>query len=276
MKILYKQSEEQGNLPMQRLGIQKCFLKKLLLDRDQRVITKKEHHHTGYEIHFIMEGCQEYEVEGRTYMLEEGEFLVIYPKISHTVRSSAAHTRKYSLTFDRQASGGVSEYTGKIPGRIMENLAFVTAEEAYKREISTVLIENSILEILVEILRILGEMKEKEQTNQDTEHAVIALAKQYMNDNIEFAPKVSDVASYCYLSTKHFTRLFVAQQGMTPGEYMRKLRVKTAEKLLLDQTLTLKQISDRMNFANEYYFNAFFKKYAGMTPGAYRKMTGDT
>ena len=37
--------------------------------------------------------------------------------------------------------------------------------------------------------------------------------------------------------------------------------------------LTFKQISEAMGFASESYFNAFFKKHVGITPGAYKKMT---
>ena len=40
-----------------------------------------------------------------------------------------------------------------------------------------------------------------------------------------------------------------------------------------ESELSLKEISERLNFANEYYFNTFFKKYSGMTPGEYRKMS---
>ena len=44
------------------------------------------------------------------------------------------------------------------------------------------------------------------------------------------------------------------------------------ENLILDNTLTLRQISDRMNFRSEYYFCAFFKKNAGTSPGKYRQL----
>ena len=33
-----------------------------------------------------------------------------------------------------------------------------------------------------------------------------------------------------------------------------------------------KEIADKMSFNNEYYFNTFFKKYFGMTPGEYKKI----
>ena len=274
MKILYKQPENEEKSILSMLGIQRCFLKNLRMDRDFRIVTKKEHHHTGYEVHFIVEGYQAYEVDGVEHMLCGGDFLVLPPHIPHTFTSSAPQSQKYSLTFELQSSKDRYVYQDKIPARMLENMKYVSQEAAQRKELSQMLIENSILEIVVSLLRILGELKEREQTQKDEEDAVIALAKQYIKDNVEWAPKVGDVAEYCYLSTKHFTRIFVAQQGVTPGEYIRTLRIKAIERLLVESNLSLKQISEKMSFPNEYYFNAFFKKHAGMPPGEYRKMMG--
>ena len=54
-------------------------------------------------------------------------------------------------------------------------------------------------------------------------------------------------------------------------EYVSRKRCERIEKMLVDPTLSLHSISEIMNFNNEYHFNSFFKKYAGMSPGAYRK-----
>ena len=43
------------------------------------------------------------------------------------------------------------------------------------------------------------------------------------------------------------------------------------EKLLQEEGLSLKDIREKMNCSSEYYFNTFFKRYSGMTPGAYRR-----
>ena len=42
--------------------------------------------------------------------------------------------------------------------------------------------------------------------------------------------------------------------------------------LIENGELTLKEISEAMNFKNEYYFNTFFKRCIGLAPGAYSKM----
>lgn len=194
MKIHYKQPKEDQAGALCRLGIRDCYLKELLLDKNQDIITRKNHYHTSFELHMIMDGFQEYEINGTTYRLDSGSFLLIYPNVAHVAVSSSMHTWKYSITFNKKTECNKDCICGKIPDRILENISFITKESVKKKEISFTLIENSII-------------------------------------------------------------------------------VKI-ESLLADASLSLKQVSMMMNFDNEYYFNAFFKKYSGMPPGEYRKMHG--
>ena len=65
MKILYKQPEQDLQSSLSRFGVQNCYFKKLMLVRDHKSVTKKTPRHTGFEIHIITDGFQEYEVNGR-------------------------------------------------------------------------------------------------------------------------------------------------------------------------------------------------------------------
>ena len=273
MRILYKQPEQDLCSSLTRFGVQNCYVKKLSIDRDHSSITKKTHHHTGYEMHIVTQGYQEYEVNGVTYTLESGNFLIICPNIPHTAVYSTPQTQKYSITFHKETEENWQSLFGTATERISDDLAFITKEAALKKEISDQLIENMVLEILILAFRQMG-IKEKEKHAQRDENVTISLAKQYIDDNIETALCVADVAAYCYLSTKQLTRLFNKFEDTSPGEYITGRRVKNIEKLLADHNLSLKQISTIMHFDNEYYFNAFFKKHSGMPPGEYRKMLG--
>ena len=273
MKILYKQSKEPQNNGLSSFNIQNCHFKKIELDSDCKDTTKKTHHHTEFEFHIVTNGFQEYDVAGTTYQLESGSFLLIYPNIPHTVTFSKPHTQKYSITFNRQAEVLRNCLFGTVTERIISNLDFISNEALLKREISPALIENSILEILVWVLRLSG-AKEKGTAQKQDENISVSLAKQYIEDNVELNPDVKDVAKYCYFSTKQLTRLFCRYEGLTPGEYIRKRRIARIEDLLKDDSFSLKKISEIMGFNNEYYFNTFFKKYSGLPPGEYRKMFG--
>lgn len=272
MKILYKQTQNHGNA-MGKYGIQNCYFKEISLERDCERITKKVHHHTEFELHLITEGAQEYDIAGEKYRLENGSFLLIYPNIPHKITAIAPHTKKYSITFNKQIKQYGTCLFGNLSERISSNFCFIKEEFTLKKEISSTLIENSILEILVWVFRLSG-IKEKADVQQQNENLVISLAKKYIEDNIELNISVANVSQYCHLSTKQLTRIFKKYEDISLGEYIAKKRTKRIEELLTEGTLSLKEISEAMNFNNEYYFNMFFKKHTGMPPGAYKKMFG--
>ncbi len=105
----------------------------------------------------------------------------------------------------------------------------------------------------------------------DGENERFLLAKQYIEDNICRAISVAELAYYCCLSEKQIPRIFRQEEKMTVMEYIRKRRCAQIEKMLADPGMTLRAISEAMHFSSEYHFNSYFKKYAGMSPGAYRK-----
>ena len=272
MKILFKQSG-QGQSSLDQFGIQNCYFKKISIVSDPKTIIKKVHHHTVFELHIVTEGSQEYWIAGVTHKLECGQFLLIGPNVPHAISAAIPNTQKYAITFEKQEELPTSCIFGAVTERFLSNLSFIAGEAALKREISHTLMENSILEILVWIFRQVGSPEKESRMPQD-ENAIIALAKRYIEDNIELNPSVADAAAYSYLSSKQLTRIFGKFEGITPGEYITKRRMAKIEKLILDDSLSLKDISEIMNFSNEYYFNSFFKKHAGMPPGEYRKMYG--
>jgi len=271
MKIFYRQAAHQNHAAALPYGLHNFILKKMSVRQDAGGMTKKTHHHTHFELHMIISGHQEYRIDDKNYRLESGEFLLIAPHVSHRIVDSDALSEKYSIIFHAAAETTADCCHGKITQRMQDNMEFIVRESQLRRETSALLIENCILETAITVLRAAG-LKEKADVTHLEENAVIELAKQYIIDNIEAAPDVTEVAKYCYLSTKQLTRIFTRFEGISPGEYIKKKRTQRIEQLLQDKTLSLKEISEKMNFSNEYYFNAFFKKQAGMPPGEYRKM----
>ena len=144
MKIFYKQPELDLQSSLNRFGVQNCYFKGLSFDRDNKSVTKNPHHHTGFEMHIITEGFQEYEVNGRRYTLESGRFLIIYPGIRHKVIASVPHTQKYSITSDKHTEESQTCFLGTITDRIAGNLDYIFNEALLKNEISAMLIENNI------------------------------------------------------------------------------------------------------------------------------------
>ena len=274
MKIIFKQSENNG-ASLEKLGIYQCYCKKIFVMADKSLISRKAHHHNGFEIHIMENGHQIYSIGKQRLTLEKGQMLVIPPGVRHCVEESSPNASKFSLSF-RTAPQSLFEAirlcaVADVPSRILENLCDMEAENERRRSMSEALVGAWVVETIILLFRTLGVKERVAQSGKEGADPRYLLAMQYIQDNIEHAPTVPEVAAYCGLSERQLSRIF-HEEGTSPAETIRHGRIRRIEVLLADATLSLGAISEKMSFSDEYYFNAFFKKHAGMTPGAYRKM----
>jgi len=98
----------------------------------------------------------------------------------------------------------------------------------------------------------------------------IGLAVQHMNKfyNSDFTLK--DYAELCTLSKYHFLRIFEKVVGCTPMEYRNHIRLQHAADLLLEERLTVEQISNMVGYSSAAYFSSAFKKKYGLSPKQYQ------
>lgn len=92
----------------------------------------------------------------------------------------------------------------------------------------------------------------------------------YMRDHYAQTVRLEDLSMMAFLSRNHFCRCFKELTGMTAVEYMQKLRVEEAARLLKNTLLDVGQVGERVGYADRRYFNDVFKRIMGMTPGQYR------
>ena len=281
MKILFKQPENDpyhSAIGLEEFGILQCFLKQIASKNDRLNVTRKGHYHKCVEVHIIEKGYQIYEIEGQSMKLEEGSCLMISPLSHHRLVKEANETEKYSFTFEITSNGTAKRlisdvgayFLCEVPTSVRECIAYIEKEKRECKPYHTVLICNRVLDCILQILRLLPSAVD-EAVVEPFGDIRLKLAKQYIEDNICYAVSVEEVADYCHIGKKQLTRIFLREQGCTVSEYVRRARCRHIEKLLADPSQTLCEIGEEMHFCNEYYFNTFFKRYAGMTPGAYRR-----
>lgn len=95
--------------------------------------------------------------------------------------------------------------------------------------------------------------------------------KSYIDGNIYEKLTVETVARKAGFSVSQLGRIFKAEYGETVYFYILKQKIKTAENLLKNTRISVKEISDMLKFTDEHYFCNIFKKKCGVSPAKYRK-----
>lgn len=73
------------------------------------------------------------------------------------------------------------------------------------------------------------------------------------------------------MSSSSLTRKLKAITGLTPLEYIKKIKLKHAQRLLEDPHKTVAEVALTLGYFNRKYFTACFKKEFGITPSEYQK-----
>lgn len=82
---------------------------------------------------------------------------------------------------------------------------------------------------------------------------------------------MSEVAEVVGLSPAYFSKLFKDETGMTFTNYLTKLRMQEAARLIQKTSMRINEIAERMGYANLAYFSTVFRKYYEINPFEYRK-----
>lgn len=72
-------------------------------------------------------------------------------------------------------------------------------------------------------------------------------------------------------SRTHVFTLFKKRTGLTPADYITRLRIKKACAALRNPSLTSKAVAESCGFSSASRFNAVFKRQTGLTPSQWRK-----
>ena len=96
-------------------------------------------------------------------------------------------------------------------------------------------------------------------------------AIEYINSNITGNITIDDICLHIHMSKYHFCRQFKKIMGTTVMEYILKTRLIMSENMLLNENLSVTEISHNCGFSSVSYFSRVFKQYNGITPLKYKK-----
>ncbi len=79
------------------------------------------------------------------------------------------------------------------------------------------------------------------------------------------------LAAACGLSRAHFARSFRQSMGMPPHQWLLSRRVERVKAMLREDGNAISDIAERCGFADQSHLSRVFRKFAGVSPLAWRK-----
>lgn len=102
----------------------------------------------------------------------------------------------------------------------------------------------------------------------------IRAAVEFMQQNLTQPLDCETIRMHSGLSMTHFNRLFSQYTGVSPVQFLMSQRMSLARHLLLQTSLSVKQVASAVGFDDALYFSARFKRYIGISPQHFRAGVG--
>jgi AraC-like DNA-binding protein/ligand-binding sensor protein len=106
---------------------------------------------------------------------------------------------------------------------------------------------------------------------EEAESPLVRRARAYILANQADPIDLAKVAQAMHVSTFYFCKMFKKATGLTFTEYLSRVRVEKAKKLLLNPHLRISEIAYDVGFQSLTHFNRVFRQVVGQSPTEYRE-----
>ena len=221
-------------------------------------------------IEYVEEGCGTVHVDGDTFFPEAGDSYFLHGGKNHYYYSNKDDPwKKHFINVsgklvDSLAEGyGVSNITHFVGLDLGDELKRI--KEIAKR---------GEMDNTPELIAILNEMFLKMHAsikNEDELSRSGAEMKDFLNTQVTSKFHMELLCKHISRSESQTIRIFKKLFGITPYTYLLNKKISFAKKLLVDTNLSVKEISTKLCFSDEYYFSNIFKEKVGCPPSQYRR-----
>ncbi|MFB9887895.1 helix-turn-helix domain-containing protein [Balneatrix alpica] len=96
-------------------------------------------------------------------------------------------------------------------------------------------------------------------------------SRDYIADHFQAELSLSAIAQCSNMSLYHFLRTFKDTYGETPKEFLIRLRVEQAKRMLITENFSVSEVCEYVGYTSLGSFSSLFLKKVGMTPTLYRR-----
>jgi AraC-like DNA-binding protein len=235
----------------------------------------------SYAVVYILEGrCRYFHPEGVSEDFEAGDLMVLFPDVPHSYGPTPGHSwsqfyiRFEGETFDSWRRHGVLD-----PARFVYHLQPVSYWlDRFRTMVEAWPVANPFsIQPICSLLAMLAEVIESHGHSPAERENVVWLQRAYellVAADWQATLEMESVAAQMDMSYANFRKKFTALARMSPARYHALLVMHRACRLMHAESISSKEVADRLGFCDRYYFSRRFKQIVGVSPGIYRQRLG--
>ncbi|MGM7702759.1 helix-turn-helix domain-containing protein [Pseudalkalibacillus sp. Hm43] len=222
---------------------------------------------------YVTDGKVRYSLDGKTVVLEKGDFLYIPSNVYRSWKNDVniSH-KKYTVVFswEGHAPDGleiiteqkeVSSFEPRHTAYFEQRFAFLFVQWLGRRTCYEMLACNVITELLL-----LVHQEKTERNASPIKEQIVRKMQEYVLHHFRRNITIEELASIAEVTPNYVTILFKEVIGVTPIQYLHQIRINTAWNLLSDTRMSIREVAEYLGYCDQSYFNRMFKKWMGTAP----------
>ena len=233
-----------------------------------------------YQVNYITEGEGMLELRTGTFPVKEGSVILIRPDQWHRYKPlKETGWKEHYLGFNGDFTGKLFANNGFEPDQPVFHIGFQDKIiQSFYDVISLVKDERPGYQqvcsgLVIHIIGLMLFLKKNEHFPSGGIENTIQKACLVIRERLNRSLTVETLADELDVGYSRFRKAFKKYTGLSPVQYHLSLRLKQANYLLSNTSMSIKEIAFRLGFCSVYYFSKLYKEKTKMTPGKFRNLT---
>lgn len=274
----------------------------IFISKHNRYTPGFTHKHNFFEIIYVYQGSCSQNIGLKRLRFHQGDFIFIAPGVFHTMEVFDDETAVFNILLRK--STFYQMFTPLMKQNDIVSEFF--SEGLYNSQHINYLIFHTHTTASVSIQKYMVQLYKEHLFHDDCSDQIMIgmmtmliglitrnfldTIESSLSDNVRQAPDhflvlnyiqtnlntvtLSDVAEHFGFSMSYCSRLIKSSTGLGFNEWKQSLRMRRAERLLLNTSKSVASISEELGYMNPETFIRAFKKFTQMTPTEFRNQSG--
>ena len=233
--------------------------------------------HPMPELTYVDQGILHSVADGQDWTLHQGDAMLYAPNQWHMQYADIGVAPRFvTISFDLDGGDLSSLYGRKlaVPQEAVTLLQQMLRTQERMDPYSTDMLMAQLSMLLLHLLRQAQSPSGVKLQGTNTVHSeneIIRHAQQYISAHIREKLSVRLIAQQVDVSPSYLTVLFQKNLQISPGEYIRRIKLQESKQMIRENNLNFTEIAAALQYSTVHHFSRQFKEKFGITPTEYAR-----